>query len=70
MRRSEALVTLLEQTFRFHDDGPRTLEVLGRFLERADCYRLVNGDLDEACTEVERLVATVRGRSRAGAVRP
>jgi hypothetical protein len=63
LRRSEALVAMLGQTFRFHDDGPRALEVLGRFLERADCYRLVNGDLDEACQAVIGLVGSVRGRA-------
>lgn len=64
--RSQAILTLLEQTFLFHSDGRRNLEVLGRFLERARCYRLVSGDLDEACRAVARLAGEARSSPDTG----
>jgi hypothetical protein len=62
-RRSEAMITLLQQTFRFHESGARYLEVLARFLERVACYRLVSGDLDEACDALVRITRDARERS-------
>ena len=47
--RAEALVALLDQTFRLHQDGRRNLDVLARVVKPVDCYRLTSGDLDEAC---------------------
>lgn len=61
VRRSEALVTLLAQTFRLHDQGARNIEVLARTLRRTDCYRLRSGDLAEACAAVRSVFGVGRG---------
>ena len=58
--RSKAILTLLEQTFLFHSAGRRNLEVLARFLEGVRCYRLVSGDLDDACRTVAKLASEAR----------
>jgi hypothetical protein len=66
LRRSEALVDCLRQTFHLHEHGRRDVEVLGRLLAGVPCYALVSGDLAGACDEVTRLLretepAGVRG---------
>ena len=60
MPKSEALLVMLEQTFQFHAAGPRNLEVLARLLEDVTCYRMISGDLDEACQAVTHLVHACR----------
>jgi hypothetical protein len=57
--RSEALLGLLRSTFSFHDAARRNVEVLGRTLAGARCYRLRSGYLNEACQAVTRLVVAV-----------
>jgi hypothetical protein len=56
VRRAEAVLAMLRETFEFHKAGGRNLSVLARLLERVGCYRLQSGDLDQACAAVERLV--------------
>ena len=60
LRRSEAMLVMLEQTFSFHVAGRRNLLALARFLDGVNCYRLVTGDLDEACGALLRLAEAVR----------
>jgi hypothetical protein len=59
--RAEALLDVLQQTFRLAQRGSYSLEVLARLLRRARCYRLTVGDLDVACSEVTRAVSQVEG---------
>lgn len=59
VRPSEALVEVLGQTFRLHEHGRRNFGVLGRCIQKMPCYRLVSGDLEEACLAVEELVNSV-----------
>jgi hypothetical protein len=59
--RSEALVSMMQQTFHFHRDGRRNLEVLGRLVGASSCWRLVASDLDEACDAIGRLADGRRG---------
>jgi hypothetical protein len=56
VRRSAALVATLEQTFHFHEHGANDLATLARVVGQARCYRLVSGDLAEACAAVTRVV--------------
>ena len=58
--KSQAMLILLEQTFRFHSAGRRNLEVLARFLEGVRCYRLEGGDLGESCRAVTQLANEAR----------
>jgi hypothetical protein len=64
LRRSAAVVTILEQTFRFHAAGRRNLQVVARLIERMHCYRLVCGDLPTAVAEVTRLVRAAGSTER------
>jgi hypothetical protein len=64
LRRSAAVVTMLEQTFRFHAAGRRNLQVVARLVERMHCYRLVCGDLPTAVAEVTRLVEAAGSTER------
>ena len=54
--RSEALVLMLRHTFAVHDAGRRNFEVLGRILPTTKCYRMVSGDLEEACAVIGALL--------------
>lgn len=54
--RAQALVELARETFRFHEDGRRNLRILGEVVGQVTCYRLVSGDLDEACALVRGAV--------------
>ena len=49
MVRSEAVVYLAENSFNFRSDGARWLPVAGAVIAQCDCYRLIVGDLDDAC---------------------
>jgi hypothetical protein len=70
LRRSAAVVTMLEQTFRFHAAGRRNLEVVARLVERMHCYRLVCGDLPTAVAEVTRLVRAAGSTDHVEGVAP
>ena len=54
--RAEALVTMMQHTFHFHDRGRRNLDVLARLLRNSTCYRLTSGDLAEACRQITSLI--------------
>jgi hypothetical protein len=56
MRRSEALVELLRNTFDFHADGRRNFVALGRLVAGATCYRISGGSLEQACARIRGLV--------------
>lgn len=58
IRRAEAMVGLLQQTFKVHEQGERNLRLLARMLRTVQCFRLTSGDLSEACEVV--LAATDR----------
>lgn len=49
LSRVEALLHAAGSTFELGAHAARDLPVLGRLVERCACYRLVVGDLDEAC---------------------
>ena len=53
--RSEALIEIAKNTFRFDREGRPTLEVLAAVIREADVYRLPNRSLDEAVAAVTRL---------------
>ena len=53
IRPVDALVATLSQTFYFHQEGRRNLEVLARLLAAVPCYRLTVGDLAAACEAVD-----------------
>jgi hypothetical protein len=57
MARAPALVELATNTFQFRDHPRRSLEVLTGVVEGARCYRLTVGDLGDACTMIDDLVA-------------
>jgi hypothetical protein len=56
LSRSEALVTLAENSFNFGRFGAQGLGVLRDVVRGADCYRLRTGDLDSAVTVLTGLV--------------
>jgi hypothetical protein len=56
LARAEAVPALMRQTFRLHRHGRRNFEVLTRVAARTRCFRLLVGDLDEACIRLARLV--------------
>jgi hypothetical protein len=53
---TQGLLRLLQNTFDFARNGPRNLSVLAELVRQSACYRLVNGDLGEACSVISRLV--------------
>jgi hypothetical protein len=59
MRRSEALLGLLRNTFAATADGRRNLLTLAAVVERAPAFRLVSGDLYEALGAVHELTQGV-----------
>ena len=63
---TDALVLLMQQTFGFNDAASRNLQVLGRLVQQASCYRLVSGDLEAACAAVQELAAGVTTNSDEG----
>lgn len=57
MRRSEALITLAENSFNLPAFGARrSMEILAGVVRSARCYRLTVGDLADACTMVLELL--------------
>lgn len=52
--RAEALIALLDNCFDNGSEGARRLITVGQALAEARCWRLVTGDLDEACELVAR----------------
>jgi hypothetical protein len=56
VRRAEALLAVLRQTFHLHRAGGDKLDTLARVVEGTACYRLVSGDLVQACDAVEDLL--------------
>lgn len=62
--RSEALITLAENSFNITRFGARTgMEVLAAVVRRCRCYRMTVGDLDQAC---ERILELLRERPTDG----
>jgi hypothetical protein len=59
--RAEGVMILAENAFHLERFGGAGIELLGRVVENASCYRLRFGDLDEAVT-------TIRGVMRSGAL--
>lgn len=57
--RAEALATLLQHCFRFHERGARNFEVLARVVAQCHCFRLTSGDLAQACDAVTGVVDTL-----------
>jgi hypothetical protein len=57
--RADALATLLQHCFRFHERGARNFEVLARLVAQSHCFRLTSGDLDAACDAVTTALATI-----------
>jgi hypothetical protein len=62
MHRAEALVTLAANSFNLHDHGETGFRALAAVVRRCECYRLVVGDLAEAC---ELVLAMQSGRASA-----
>lgn len=59
--RAEAVVRLVQSTFRFEEEPHRDLEALGRLARDCECYELVMSDLETACALVlETLSSRVR----------
>jgi hypothetical protein len=74
MSRAEAVVMLAEQAFYFERFGGRGIELLGRVVEGASCYRVKIGDLDDAVRLIKREVdsrvpAATRSSSQRAAAR-
>jgi hypothetical protein len=59
--RAQTLLELAGETFRFHEAGRRNLRTLGEVVRQATCYRLVSGDLEEACALVGDAVGCLVG---------
>jgi hypothetical protein len=59
MRRAEALMTLGENSFNLHDHAAAGFKALGAVVRQCACYRLVVGDLTEACDLVLALQSSV-----------
>lgn len=52
MSRREALVSMAEEAFNFHDHGAEALAALATVVRRCRCYRLSVADLGQACALV------------------
>lgn len=63
--RAQALMTLMENRFDT-GHGSRDLQVLADLVRRCDCYELVVGDLDEACTLILGVLEETTGRPATG----
>ena len=59
-----ALMELATNTFKFRDDPRRSLETLARVIGGAESFRLVVGDLHDACRLVTELAAGARDAIR------
>ena len=59
LHRAPALMELARHTFKFNDDGARSLDILADIARSAQCYRLTMGDLAPAVAVVSRLVGNV-----------
>ncbi len=78
MRRAEALMTLGENAFNLHDRGAAGFKTLAELVRQCTCYRLVVGDLSEACDLVLaaaldlnlRLASGIEGARRAVVLSP
>lgn len=66
VRRVEAVRELVGQTFDFHVAGSRNLTVLADLVRACACYRLVVGDLADACELLHGLVDDLVDRKAAG----
>lgn len=60
LRPTDALMMLAQHAFHLDHDASRVLEVLSALVERSRCYRLVSGDLDDACDHLVGLLDAVR----------
>jgi hypothetical protein len=56
LSRASGLVELATNTFHFRDHPRRSLDVLARVVERAQCFRLAVGSLEDACVVIDALV--------------
>jgi hypothetical protein len=61
--RQEALLELLRHTFNFHELGRRNLEVLARLIRNVPCLRMTSGSLQDACTQLQALMAELEPES-------
>jgi hypothetical protein len=64
LRRTEALVELAQNTFKFKDQSRETLDLLAEVVRPSACYRLTMGELDAAVDLVSRLAGEAPGRRR------
>jgi hypothetical protein len=56
MTRADALVEMAKNTFRFNRHPRRALDMLTEVVRGAECYRIVVGDLTDACRVITELV--------------
>jgi hypothetical protein len=56
MSRASGLVELATNTFSFRDHPRRSLDLLARVVDGAQCFKLTVGNLDEACAVIVELV--------------